>query len=72
MAKVKLASGSFCDAKVDFVSDSDTVRMELLLDNPNGIHRSGVRCWLVDGERLDESASLPILTGSLDKSERKK
>ncbi len=54
LASVRLQRNSeVVETKVDFVSpvtsaDSGTVRVELLLDNPYGRFRSGVRCWLLD------------------------
>lgn len=48
-------------ATIDFVSpitnaDSGTVRVELLIDNPAGQFRSGLRCWLDDIRPTSESA----------------
>ncbi|MBC7966835.1 MAG: efflux RND transporter periplasmic adaptor subunit [Fuerstia sp.] len=40
---------------IDFISpvtsaDSGTVRVELLLENPDGKYRSGIRCWLLNAD----------------------
>ncbi len=72
--RVGLGPGLIKEAKVDFVSPvtdaaSDTVRMELLLDNPNGVYRSGSRCWLVDARTAEislPSTKLLISQGSLE------
>lgn len=53
-ASVRLERGDeVVQTTVDFISpvtnaDSGTVRVELLLKNPNGKYRSGVRCWLMN------------------------
>lgn len=75
-ALVELGPGLIEQAKVDFVSPitdaaSNTVRMELLLDNANGNFRSGSRCWLVDLTATDKSFSSPKITNSADRLERK-
>lgn len=76
-AMVGLGPGVIQETKVDFVSpvtdaDSNTVRMELLLDNPNGIYRSGSRCWLVDSNAADTSMPLPKLTNTQGRLELRK
>lgn len=69
-AVVRLERGSeSVETSIDFVSpvtsaDSGTVRVELLLDNPGGKYRSGIRCWLIgalpDGSQATlQSASVP-------------